>query len=237
MPRGGRRLGAGRPAVQVAPDNPDQSARVLERRVQAVIHRLNQLPLGHAINAITRFASNRIGQNAKDLLKVVLPEQSTEAEINEAAAITVRRLRKRNPRQLTREEALRCILHLNMSKFQYKELSKTLHLAAGFSIFPSYDHVRAEKAQCRPTEGVSIDEAGGSVGLMSLVLHTFKRILQIEDPVQEQRLQALQGNIKVTFVLSYGYDSSTSQRRYNQKFHNTVNIFLFVVQVDKHYPK
>lgn len=117
------------------------------------------------------------------------------------------------------EEALAFLLDGPMSKNLYIKM-RLASKNAGADIWPSYDHVREAKIKCRPPkETIKISETIAEVELQSLLDHTAKRIIEVQ---QESITLFLKENkkteIEILLMCSWGFDGSSGHSAYKQKY-------------------
>lgn len=100
------------------------------------------------------------------------------------------------------------MLENSFTKQQYnniRELNKTQ--------YPSYNKVREAKSNCRP-QGITVTETVAQVPLKDLLDHTVCRIILLREEIFKQFPKI--SNVKL--IASYGFDGSTGQSMYKQKF-------------------
>ena len=118
----------------------------------------------------------------------------------------------------TLEEALALILDLSLSKQQYI----TLRLGAkcrNADIYPSYNNVLQFKQTCRPpSSSVVFTETVAKIELQALLNFTAQRIVQLQDEVITQHSLRTNTILNATLICSWGFDGSTGQALYKQKF-------------------
>jgi hypothetical protein len=108
---------------------------------------------------------------------------------------------------------------LNLSKAKYQKLRNDAikHKA---NLYPAYNHLRDAKESCYP-DGIEVSENGISaeLPLRELLYHTSHRILQL-DSVREKigSLDLLDTQLYLVLYCKWGFDGSSGQSRYKQKF-------------------
>lgn len=114
----------------------------------------------------------------------------------------------------TEEEALALIINCGFSVDQYK----TLRIGAkerGADIYPNYHRILNAKTLCYP-ENIVITETSAQVQLQSLLDHTVSRLVNVSqlvlDSINPTLLQ------KAELLLKWGFDGSSGQSLYKQKF-------------------
>ncbi|XP_044572126.1 uncharacterized protein LOC123257374 [Drosophila ananassae] len=116
------------------------------------------------------------------------------------------------PTPLTPNEALAYILENSLTKQQYVN-TRILNINHHSDIYPSYNQVIEAKMQCRP-KGIEVTETTAQVSLQNLLNHSAERIIQMQKDVFKQSLDSS----VVKLICSYGFDGSTGQSAYKQKF-------------------
>lgn len=130
------------------------------------------------------------------------------------------------PTEMSSDEALLDFVNLKLSKQQYLDLRESLRKKKFFA-YPSYGKLLEAKRRCYP-ELISVTETSAEVKLQSLLDHTCKRILL----VQEDVINTLHPKITSTLrcIVKWGCDGSSGQSQYKQKFSDDgssdSNIFL-----------
>lgn len=121
------------------------------------------------------------------------------------------------PIALSDEEALAFFLENNFTKRQYCNI-RLESTQRKSDIFPSYMRLLAAKNSCRPNE-VCVSETVAKVPLQQLLIHTAKRIIEMQREVVSSIMNRSKSNyISAELILSYGFDSSTGQAQFNQLF-------------------
>ncbi|XP_043864653.1 uncharacterized protein LOC122757197 [Drosophila mojavensis] len=118
---------------------------------------------------------------------------------------------------ITAEAALAFLMENGLSKQQYINI-KTLNKMHGCDIYPPYSELSELKLKCRPKE-ISYSETKVEVSLQNLLDHTVDRILSMQQEVLE-----IFGPTHCSLILSYGFDGSTGQSIYKQRYINRDNI-------------
>lgn len=112
---------------------------------------------------------------------------------------------------ITAEAALAFLMENGLSKQQYINI-KTLNKMHGCDIYPPYSELSELKLKCRPKE-ISYSETKVEVSLQNLLDHTVDRILSMQQEVLEIFVPT-----HCSLILSYGFDGSTGQSIYKQRF-------------------
>lgn len=119
-------------------------------------------------------------------------------------------------------EALVFLLDQSLSKEVYNAIRREC-LMSGANIWPAYDKLRETKSLLRPSKDtIVINEHIAQVSLQSLLNHTSKRIVEM----QEEILFRIMDTCKLTEVglvltCSWGFDGSSGHSRYKQRFKNS----------------
>lgn len=116
------------------------------------------------------------------------------------------------PIPLTQNEALEFLLDNSLSKKQYNAM-RALNKKQNSDIYPSYYKIQEAKLQLRPT-GIAATETMAVVCLQELLNHTASRILLL----QEDLFINLPNITNAKLIVSYGFDGSTGQSMYKQRF-------------------
>ncbi|XP_047125103.1 uncharacterized protein LOC124807339 [Hydra vulgaris] len=89
-----------------------------------------------------------------------------------------------------------------------------IHCIEGGDIFPPYKLVSAEKSQCCPNEILQTENCS-EVEWKHLLKHTLKRISKLQHELIEKEIPEI-NVVQCKFIVSYGFDGSTQQARFNQ---------------------
>ncbi len=109
-----------------------------------------------------------------------------------------------------------------MTKGSYQTL-RTAAKEKRADIYPPYNAVREAKQKCYP-QNINVMEASAKVSLQSLLDHTALRILeQQKDEVNKlvEMVQKDQKPISLDLLCKWGFDGSSGQSEYKQKFTST----------------
>ncbi|KAH9641340.1 hypothetical protein HF086_016334 [Spodoptera exigua] len=118
----------------------------------------------------------------------------------------------------TPEEALSLVIDRKLTVEDYSIIQKDLK-ERGFPAYPPYFKLKIAKQMCYPDEDIVITEREASVSVHSLLLHTFRRIIKLSTESISQYCKQKQKNIlHCRFEGSWGFDGSTGQAFYKQKF-------------------
>lgn len=124
---------------------------------------------------------------------------------------------KQSPIPLTPEEALAFILDNNLSKEQYKNIRK-MNKSHNCDIYPAYEHILNAKSACR-MEGLEVTDIVAKIPLRNLLEHTTQRIIFLQEDVFIQFMDSQNvDTCCATMIFSYGFDGSSGQANYKQKF-------------------
>lgn len=118
------------------------------------------------------------------------------------------------PLKVSPDEALFLIIEAKLTKRQYG-IIRSMNKSHNSPIYPAYSHVLDAKKSCYPDD-INITETSSAVKLQSLLNHTCARILH----VQRDFIQKLSSDTsdKLNLIVKWGFDGSSGQREYKQKF-------------------
>lgn len=139
------------------------------------------------------------------VLKNTLSTSSSSSEIRKKLSFS-------EPVPLTPSQALAFLIDNSVTKAQYNSM-RALNKSQFSNIYPCYNKVREAKLECRPT-GVNVTETRAEVSLQNLLNHTASRIFLLQDDVFKKH----QNIADVKLIASYGFDGSTGQSMYKQRF-------------------
>ena len=107
----------------------------------------------------------------------------------------------------TPEKALRLLLSLKLSKWQYITLRETAIREGAKDIYPSYYKLQQTKLACYPpNQSVSVTDSSARITLQALLDITVKRILQsLSDNVENKQLK---------LISKWGFDGASNQSQY-----------------------
>lgn len=118
----------------------------------------------------------------------------------------------------TPEEALSIVIDKKFTVDDYCSIQQDLK-ARDCHAFPPYYKVQNAKKLCYPEEDICATEREASISLHSLLLHTFRRIIKSLDiNVNEYCKQKQQDTHYCTMEGSWGFDGSSGQSLYKQRF-------------------
>lgn len=117
-----------------------------------------------------------------------------------------------NNTYLPPEEALSVLVEAKLSRNQYHIIRQK-----DKNKFPSYKVIQKAKFACYP-DNISVTSMSAEVPLKSLLEHTTKRILLLQKDVLHKFDRQDLANL--VLVLKWGFDGSSGQRNYKQKFNN-----------------
>lgn len=154
--------------------------------------------------------------NLKYVLKFAMQTPSRPAKIRKLISE-----KKTEPSKYTSEEALSLLVENGLTKQSYQNLRSSAKRKHAY-IYPPYNEVREAKRKCYPDD-ISITEDFAKVPLQNLLDHTALRI--IEDQ-KEQITEAVENldageQLACTLVCKWGFDGSSGQSEYKQKFSST----------------
>jgi len=113
------------------------------------------------------------------------------------------------------EEALALIEDVKLSKYQYKIIRQQAK-ERNADIYPDYNKVLEAKKECYPSQ-ILTSEVEARINLQSLIDHTVLRLFK--DPnLCFSDIDNSEKICNLDFIIKYGCDGASGQRRYNQKF-------------------
>jgi hypothetical protein len=143
------------------------------------------------------------------LIKQVIQNQNLAAVLNKINSAVVR---------MPPEQALSFLFDTNLSKDQYNQIRFAAKTQGG-DIFPPYKLVSAEKSQCCPSEILQTENCI-EVEWKHLLRHTLERISKLQNELIEKDIAEI-NVVQCMFIVSYGFDGSTQQARFNQDLSET----------------
>lgn len=161
--------------------------------------------------------------NEKDMA-VVLKAAGNSDNINNIK----RKMFSSEPTQMSVDNALAFLFENGFTKSQYINLKRNTKVH-GFDIYPSYPDVLNAKLKLRPN-GIEYFENKAQVELQQLLNHTTSRILEM----QYETFKANTNSIECQLIFSYGYDGSTGQSIYKQRYEEIGAVYdgsLFVTTI------
>jgi hypothetical protein len=164
-------------------------------------------------------------------------EKSAEAERDKNMAYILNQLRlnpsaadklatclKENPiaqQSYTAEEALALIIDQNLTVDTYNVLRQEAN-SRGHLLYPPYYKVLAVKDSCRPKTELMVTDRSCTIPLKRLLQHTADRIVILQDEYLNRYFENKQTNeIQFCMQFSWGFDGSSSQSQYKQKFEDS----------------
>lgn len=91
-------------------------------------------------------------------------------------------------------------------------------------IYPTYNAILEAKKNCRPS-GITVTELSAEVPLRNLLDHTVKRIILLQTDVINNIIEKTNNDIIQTeIIFSYGFDGSSGQSIYKQRFESSTNL-------------
>lgn len=154
--------------------------------------------------------------SASRLLKVINQEPAKAKDFFKA-------LHKNNNNysRLTGVDAVSLMVEAKLSKFQYKLIRK-LALSNNCYLYPSYDQVLEAKKKCYPND-IVVNEIQAEVPLQELLNHTCQRLLEVQSEVLTHIDLSNNNILKLTLFCKWGFDGSSGQSEYKQRFNNESN--------------
>ena len=116
--------------------------------------------------------------------------------------------------QMSPGTALSFMIETKLTKQQYL-LIRELAKQHNSSIYPPYSKIGEAKERSYPQD-ISVSETCAEVKLQSLLDHTSRRIMEMQsEGIDQLDIELLQ---KFTLILKWGFDGSSGQKQYKQKF-------------------
>lgn len=176
--------------------------------------RTRMLVAGHSPEELayaTQTSFTKIGKrNMATVIKTV-----TVSSPKSLRTIKRRKVTPRFIRPYTPDEALALITNSKLSVDQYKQIRRGAK-ERGCDIYPSYDRVLTARKECYPND-IMITETKGEVKLQSLLDHTAQRLVKVQlDVIAGVVID--DGNSKLYLKSKWGFDGSSSQSEYKQRF-------------------
>jgi len=126
-------------------------------------------------------------------------------------------IKEKKQNKFNGDEALSLIVEAQLSKFQYKFIRNQAK-SKNCDIYPSYDEVLSAKKRCYPKD-IFITEEQAGVPLQSLLNHTCERLIEVQKDVLTYVAKS-RNTIKLTLFCKYGFDGTSGQSEYKQRFQN-----------------
>lgn len=118
----------------------------------------------------------------------------------------------------TPNEALCLIIDRKLSIDDYISIREGAK-SRGSNIYPPYYKIQMVKKLCYPDVDIQISEREATIPLSDLVMHTFRRIIDVCDQqVSEYCKQKRIDTLHCVFEASWGFDGTTGQSAYKQTF-------------------
>lgn len=123
------------------------------------------------------------------------------------------------PEKISPLRGLTYVLDNRLSKAQYVR-TRLLSKDFGANIFPAYKKIQQAKLECRPPkEYLQVTDVCTSLPLQMLLNHTAQRILSLqEEVIKNVALKKHSTELAVKLKVKWGFDGSSNQSQYNQKF-------------------
>lgn len=153
-------------------------------------------------------------QNQLDLAVVLKETLASPTRPSKLRKISESATKK--PVRYTTEEALSFILENNFTKAQYLNI-RSENKSRNCDIYPLYNDVALSKLKCRP-DGIEVTEKCAKVSLQMLLTHTANRIVEMQREVVAAAMAKNVVVLKADLIVSYGFDGSTGQSLYKQRF-------------------
>jgi len=184
----------GRPTLSYTNAGPKLKRKLASELANEKYHNTNLVMHAEPVSA-----KGQSNTNVALVLKetITAPEYTTELR---------KQFLLQKPSQFTPNEDLAYILENSLTKQQYVN-------TRALNIYPSYSQVIEAKMQCRPM-GIEVTETSAQVSLQNLLNHTAQRLIKMQSDVFKQ----FPDSSELKLICSYGFDRSTGQSAYKQKF-------------------
>ncbi|RVE40072.1 hypothetical protein evm_015278 [Chilo suppressalis] len=209
------------------------SDRQKRRARKSLEESLEDQPLSKIIKVMVKVVSDKEGEklkksSAQDLEFVINECLKSPYRSREIANMIKSEVTK--PVPFTPEEALSLIIDKKLTVDDYSTIQKDLK-ARGFHAYPPYYKVQIARKLCYPEDNIQVTEREASIPLFSLLLHTFRRIVQSSEKIINEYCEQSEQKDQLHCVLegSWGFDGSTGQAFYKQRFsddNNNENCFF-----------
>ncbi|CAH0381175.1 unnamed protein product [Bemisia tabaci] len=189
------------------------SIKVQQRKVHDLVTSHSSSQLGVAYTT----ALWKEGERSKS--QVVKAISATPEKVVDLKNVVLGR-KNEEPVPLLPSEALAFMIKNNFTKSQYVNTRKESKLRKA-DIFPPYNYVLEEKKKCMPgNDAIKITEISGEISLQALLDITTNRLLEAEWTKYESSLinHRTDNPHTLHFLWKYGFDGSSNQSEYNQKF-------------------
>ena len=119
------------------------------------------------------------------------------------------------------EEALALKIHCDLSDNQY-QMIRNASIQQNANIFPSLHNILEAKTKCYPND-LKVTETSAECSLQNMVDHTLNSVISLSEDKMKEQFSSLNGdeNIKGTFYVKVGFDGSSSQSIYKQRYDDT----------------
>lgn len=142
------------------------------------------------------------------------------AEMDESAADCLRFSTEVNSTKISpasTTEVISLMMETNLTKHQYLLIREFVNTKISGELFCSYDNILKAKKQTYP-ENITVTESHAEVELQSLLDHTTKRIIELQDTVVNDVFSDPVNNLKL--IGKWGFDGSSGYSEYKQKVEN-----------------
>ena len=203
---------AGLPECTPARSTVAQRMDFVRLSASAKKNRTKMLVAGHSPEELAHATQTSFTKIGKRNMATVI---KTATVLSPKSLRTIKRVKitPRNIRPYTPDEALALITNSKLSVDQYKQIRKGTK-ERGCDIYPSYDRVLKARKECYPKR---ITETKGEVKLQSLLDHTAQRLVKVQLNVIAG-VVIEDGNSKLYLKSKWGFDGSSSQSEYKQRF-------------------
>lgn len=201
-PKGRRK---GRPSKEFA-EAGDQSKR---HKVLPLLETYTTQELSFATSTSLRMSGNRDAALMVQTVTANSPKRATRIKKALSSPKSV-------ATKYTPEEALALYVDGRLTKHSYN-LIRAGAKAHNADIYPAYNVIKQAKGACYPDkESLSVSETVAEVKLQSLVDHTAKRLLVVQEDVLKQEACDLSHDLKL--IYKWGCDGSSGHSTYKQQF-------------------
>ncbi|CAG4930536.1 unnamed protein product [Colias eurytheme] len=203
-------------------DHYDNVSDRSKRRIRKSLEQeLENYPVDSLIKVFSKIlvdkTGNKLGKAAASDFEFVVHEclKSPTESTNIAKLI---RSSPKTDEPYTPNKALCLIIDRKLSVEDYISIRKGAK-SRGSNIYPPYYKIQMVKKLCYPDVDIQISEREATVPLLDLVMHTFRRIIDVCDQkISEYCKQKKIGTLHCVFEASWGFDGTTGQSAYKQSF-------------------
>lgn len=159
----------------------------------------------------------------KNDLKTVLDDLSKSP----SRANKIRKLMQTKETLIIKKTPLEAVIFLldqSLSKETYNAIRRECKMS-GADIWPAYNKIRETKSLLRPSKDtIIINEHVAQVSLQSLLNHTGKRIVEMQEEILFRIMDTSKlTEVELVLTCSWGFDGSSGHSRYKQRFKNNLD--------------